>query len=79
MRMPAAKTHSIFSAVCLFLLFFLNRTLAAEKSWRQISDLSVSEIASHFQSPPPEYGLSLWWGWNGDITEEVITRDLDTF
>lgn len=79
MRMPAAKTHSIFSAVCLFLLFFLNRTLAAEKSWRQISDLSVSEIASHFQSPPPEYGLSLWWGWNGDITKEVITRDLDAF
>jgi hypothetical protein len=40
---------------------------------------SVAEVAAAFAAPPPEYGLTVWWGWAGPITAEVINRDLDAF
>ncbi|MBN1978336.1 MAG: beta-galactosidase [Anaerolineae bacterium] len=49
----------------------------APKPWQMIADTSVDEAAADFAAPPPEYGLTLWWGWDGPITEEVIARDLD--
>jgi len=49
----------------------------APNSWQAIVDTSVDEAASNFGAPPPEYGLTLWWGWDGPITEKVIARDLD--
>jgi hypothetical protein len=52
---------------------------AADRPWQQITDVSAAEAAAHFRTPPPEYGMVLWWGWDGPVTEEVITRDLDTF
>ena len=36
----------------------------------------VAEAARHFGSPPPQYGLTMWWFWNGDMTPANITRDL---
>ncbi|MFL7795089.1 MAG: glycosyl hydrolase, partial [Anaerolineae bacterium] len=45
--------------------------------WPTITEPSVNEAAADFDAPPPEYGLTLWWGWDGPITEEVIARDLD--
>ncbi len=47
------------------------------RSWQAISVPTTAEVAAHFDSPPPEYGLVLWWGWEGPITEDVIRRDLD--
>ena len=52
---------------------------AAERPWQVLTDPSVAEVAVHFSTPPPEYGLTIWWGWDGAITEEVINRDLDAF
>jgi hypothetical protein len=49
----------------------------AQGSWQTITMPSVDEAASSFGAPPPEYGLTLWWGWDGPITEEVIARHLD--
>jgi hypothetical protein len=49
----------------------------AGRSWQAISDPTAAEVAARFDGPPPEYGLALWWGWEGPITEEVIRRDLD--
>jgi hypothetical protein len=40
---------------------------------------SVNEVASSFSSPPVEYGMTFYWGWDGNVTEEVIARDLDAF
>jgi len=39
----------------------------------------VDEVAANFQSPPVEYSMTFYWGWDGEITEEVIARDLDAF
>lgn len=48
-----------------------------QKPWQQLSNPKASEVAVSFQSPPPEYAVSVTWGWDGPITEEVIIRDLD--
>jgi alpha-L-rhamnosidase len=40
---------------------------------------AVAEAAGSFVTPPPEYGVTVWWGWDGPITAEVINRDLDVF
>jgi len=52
---------------------------AAEHPWQELNDPSAAEVAANFTNPPPEYGLTIWWDWDGVITEEVINRDLDAF
>lgn len=52
---------------------------AADRPWQQIVVPTASEAASRFATPPAEYSPTVWWGWDGPITEEVITRDLDGF
>ncbi|NWJ52907.1 MAG: beta-galactosidase [Bacteroidetes bacterium] len=49
----------------------------AQQSWQQINNIDSKSLATHFMTPPPEYGLILWWGWDGPVNEEVIKRDLD--
>ncbi len=62
----------------LLVLTFASTAMAlgAEPSQR-LSNPSAAEAARLFQLPPPEYGLILWWGWDGDVDETVIKRDLD--
>jgi hypothetical protein len=48
-----------------------------ERPWQKIVDPQALEVAALFKTPPPEYGLSLLWGWNGDVNREVIQADLD--
>jgi hypothetical protein len=50
---------------------------AAERPWLQLNDPTAAEAAAGFQAPPPENGMTLWWGWDGAVTQDVITRDLD--
>ncbi|MDO9340007.1 MAG: glycosyl hydrolase [Bacteroidales bacterium] len=54
-----------------------NIFLNAQQPWQQFSDISTKEIAGNFKSPPSEYGMILWWGWDGPMTDTVIKRDLD--
>jgi hypothetical protein len=67
------KNISATGLVILFLFPYLNAQLA----WQHFSDITLKEISSYFQSPPPEYGMILWWGWDGPMTDTVIKRDLD--
>ena len=53
--------------------------LAADRPWQQLSAPTASEAAARFPAPPAEYSPTCWWGWDGPITERVITRDLDGF
>lgn len=57
----------------------LSPSFAADKPWQQLRTPGVDEVAASFQSPPPEYGATVTWGWNGPMSAEVITRDLDMF
>ena len=49
----------------------------AQGAWQIISDPESGSLAANFKSPPPEYGMILWWGWDGPMTDTVIKRDLD--
>ncbi|MCX6322521.1 MAG: glycosyl hydrolase [Bacteroidia bacterium] len=64
-------------SISIFILFITGISLNAQQPWQQLSDLSVKEIAANFKSSPAEYGMILWWGWEGPMTDTVIKRDLD--
>jgi len=49
----------------------------AIRSWSAITVPAAATVAADFLSPGPEYGLILWWGWDGPMSEAVIARDLD--
>ncbi len=63
------------------LFFFLLAEMGSDvkRPWQIFNDTGVNEIASNFQSPPVEYSMTFYWGWDGEMTEEVIARDLDAF
>jgi hypothetical protein len=68
----------------LFLIFIfgvlsIESVISAERPWQKISNPKVAEVASNFKSPPAEYSMTFYWGWDGPVTEEVIKRDLDEF
>ncbi len=66
------------------LVFFLSLVLIQSKSEagspnQEITSPSVDEVAAAFSSPPVEYGMTFYWGWDGNVTKEVIARDMDAF
>lgn len=61
----------------LVALVWVNGASAADRSWLRIMVPSVTEAAASFDAPPPENGMTLWWGWDGPVNEQVIKRDLD--
>lgn len=66
----------------IFFLIFLSAGLlisCEKQSWQKLNKGNIREVASNFQSPPVEYSMTFYWGWDGKITEEVIARDLDSF
>jgi hypothetical protein len=69
----------LFYAGLILLPLMMPLILSAQTPWQSIHVLPAADIASHFKTPPPEYGMTVWWGWDGLITAEVISRDLDAF
>ena len=65
--------------VLFSVLFFeaLSVGWAVERPWQEISEPTVGEVSANFASPRSEYALTVWWGWDGPVTEAVIIRDLD--
>ncbi|MBN1561516.1 glycoside hydrolase, partial [candidate division KSB1 bacterium] len=65
--------------VTYFSLLLLGLLACAKRPWQEFNDASVRALAAHFPSPPVEYSMTFYWGWDGEITEGVIARDLDAF
>jgi hypothetical protein len=63
----------------VFVIILLSMVSCNKRPWQNFNDTDVDEIAANFQSPPVEYSMTFYWGWDGEITEEVIARDLDAF
>jgi hypothetical protein len=64
--------------ICLIINALLTTIiLNSQQPWQIISFPVVKDIKAGFKSPPPEYGMILWWGWDGPMTDTVIKRDLD--
>jgi hypothetical protein len=51
--------------------------LLAQQPWQKIADLSVSEAAANFRTPPREYGAIHWAIWGDALTQERIVREFD--
>jgi hypothetical protein len=67
--------RKIILAACFPLLAFT--AIAADRPWQQITVPSASQAAANFATPPAEYGMVLWWFWNGQMAESNIIGDLD--
>ena len=65
MRLLLATVLLAFSAV------------AADHPWQQITVPTARQAAANFFTPPAEYGMVLWWYWNGEMAESDILSDLD--
>jgi len=48
----------------------------AARDWQRIVVPSVRDAARKFAEPPAEYSLTMWWFWNGEMTDANIRRDL---
>lgn len=63
----------------LIALLLGSSALGLDKPWQNLSDPTAAEVAANFMDPPPEYSMTLYWGWEGRVTREVIARDLDEY
>jgi hypothetical protein len=61
------------NAVLLLTVISLN----SQQPWQKFSDPTIREVVALFNTPPAEYGMILWWGWDGPMSDTVIRRDLD--
>ena len=52
---------------------------AATPAWNEIRVSDSQDLLAHFKTPPSTTGVSLWWGWDGPMSQAVIERDLDKF
>ena len=50
----------------------------AQRPWQEITFPSLGEVASHFRTPPREYGAIHWAIWGGELTRERIVREFDS-
>ncbi len=58
-------------------LLTVSVSLSSQPAWQKISDPLARDAGKEFLSPPAEYGMILWWGWDGPMSDTVIRRDLD--
>lgn len=73
------KKARSFALATFLLVMILSCQTETKEAWQKINKPAAKEIARQFENPPVEYSLSFYWGWDGNITEEVIARDLDEY
>lgn len=65
----------MFLLIVILLTFSIS--VYSQQPWQKFSDPTIREVVAHFNTPPAEYGMILWWGWDGRMSDTVIKRDLD--
>jgi hypothetical protein len=59
-----------------FILMSLNSR--AQQYWQKVTQPGIDEMQAKFKDYPSVYAESVTWGWEGNITREIIARDLDS-
>jgi alpha-L-rhamnosidase len=50
---------------------------AAQQSWQKVQMPTATEVAKVWTAPPSEYGPEPYFGMNGAVTIETLSKDLD--
>lgn len=51
--------------------------LSAQSAWQKTTMPTLNEVWANLKNPPSQYSTTVTWGWDGNMTREVIARDLD--
>lgn len=70
------KKTGVTLALAVFLLEA--SSIFAQQPWQHLQNLTASEVAAQWKSPPPEYGPEPYFGLNGPVSIGEVDRDLDT-
>ena len=65
------------SLICTAIMLSVLTATSQQSSWQTFSDPGYKSFRNAFKSPPAAYGMILWWGWDGHMSDTVIKRDLD--
>jgi hypothetical protein len=63
--------------ITLLAFIFPALLLTGQHSKNDPNYTPVKNVRPDFKSPPAEYGIILWWGWDGPVTDSIIRYDLD--
>ena len=74
---PDKEIHMKKTVFNIVFLLFAATAAIPQQPWQRFKDLSLKEIKRSFGTPPSGYGMILWWGWDGRMSDTVIKRDLD--
>ena len=64
------------TAVILACTLFTQK-LSAQAQWQKINMPTLAEVSKNLSNPPSQYSNTVTWGWDGNMSREVIARDLD--
>jgi hypothetical protein len=74
-HLPFIKSGKLWAA--LFCCAFSIHNLSAQATWQKTTMPTLAEVSDKLLNPPSQYSSTVTWGWDGNITREVIARDLD--
>ncbi|HYQ55785.1 MAG TPA: hypothetical protein VEP89_00465, partial [Draconibacterium sp.] len=75
----ALRALLFLASILMVMMFLSSCNTSSPTPVAKISAPGADEVAQQFENPPAEYAISFYWGWDGDVTEEVIERDMDQF
>lgn len=65
--------------VLFFTFLFFTTISNAQEFWQKVSQPNVAEMLANFKNYPSVYSQTVTWGWEGNITREIIAANLDIF
>jgi hypothetical protein len=74
-QLPVKASGKLWIAACCCL--FITQNLLAQAPWQKTNMPTLSELSNKLLNPPSQYSTTVTWGWDGNMTREVIARDLD--
>lgn len=64
------------TSTVVLLAWLTSAARGADRDWQKLLVPTAAQAAQGFAAPPPEYGVTMWWFWNGEMSEANIRRDL---
>lgn len=68
----------ILCAGCTAVLLLCCSVINAQTVWQKLSFPTTQQVKANFKYPPSYHSNSVTWGWNGPMSREVISADLDS-